>query len=125
MMNLTREDRPTVNIFVYGTLMNGQPAHHYLENARFLGEFILDQYAIYDLGYYPGIKPDEDHTVIGEVYEIDADMLPVMDRYEGEGSLYDRVEVSVRNESGTVSAYVYVYRGEINGEPMEGRWGTI
>ncbi len=61
--------------------MRGQKAHHYLENAFFEGEYVLNGYYMYDLGSFLGIKEASNGVVYGE------DMLPRMDRYEGE-SLY-------------------------------------
>jgi len=122
---LSRRTRP-VRIFVYGTLTRGQGAHHYLENAKYAGEYMLPDYGMYDLGCFPGIKyMGSGHGVIGEVYEIDKDMLLRMDRYEGEGSLYNREEVYVYNASGTVFTYVYIYNGLPEGEPVIGRWGEM
>ncbi len=123
-MRNTESNRHQIRVFVYGTLMRGQRAHHFLEGAEYLGEFILDNYAIYDLGSFPGIKPKNDHRVFGEVYEIVPEMLPTLDRYEGEGSLYDRVKVSAGGDAGTVEAYAYVYKGNPGSEPLDGKWGT-
>lgn len=98
-----------IYIFVYGTLMSGQPAHNKLNGAIYLGRYRLDDYAMYKVSYYPGIIPQNDEHVIGEVYAITADMLPAMDEYEGEGYLYHRRTVTVSNgtEERTVQAYIY------------------
>jgi len=112
-------------IFVYGTLMRGERAQAYLANAKFVGEYRLKDYALYNLGRYPGIRPMAGGTVYGEVYEITADMLPEMDRYEGEGSLYHRGPVIVQNDSGEIGAQAYVYAHEIrNGRIENGNWKT-
>ena len=111
------------NVFVYGTLMRGEGAHSYLAKAEFVGEYRLPDYAIYDLGWYPGIRPKKGSVVYGEVYAVDDRMLAEMDRYEGEGSLYHRTPVVVENETGTVNAVAYVYAKEIKGREIEGgRW---
>ena len=113
----------STNVFVYGTLMRGEGAHSYLAKAEFIGEYRLPDYAIYDLGWYPGIRPKTGCCVYGEVYAVDNRMLQEMDRYEGEGSLYHRMPVVVENETGTLDAVAYVYAREINGQKIEGgRW---
>ena len=113
------------NIFVYGTLMRGERAHSFLAGAKYLGEYCLKDYALYNLGRYPGIRPLAGGTVYGEVYEIDAGMLPEMDAYEGEGSLYFRTELTAGNENGTIKALAYVYAHEVAGRRIEGgNWKT-
>lgn len=114
-----------IRVFVYGTLMQHQSAHHYLENARYINDFILKEYSMYDLGSFPGVlRWGKDQNVIGEVYEITSEMIPFMDRYEGEGSLYNRQEECVINSDEKLFAYVYVYNGEPNGRIVKGKWGN-
>lgn len=74
-----------VPVFVYGTLMKGRSASHYMQDAVFLGQAELPGYVMYDLGWYPGILPGEDSIVHGEVYLVSEEMLKSMDHYEGEG----------------------------------------
>ena len=110
-------------VFVYGTLMRGEPAHSYLEGAVFMGEYLLRGHEMYDLGRYPAIVPAEGGVVYGEVYGITPDMLADMDSYEGEGYLYNRKTVTVENEGGRLEAFVYVYAKELYGRRINcGRW---
>ena len=46
-------------VFVYGTLMRGQRAHHMLQDSEYAGVYSLQDYAMYHLGRYPGIVPTE------------------------------------------------------------------
>ena len=94
----------TILIFVYGTLMSGQRASGYLDGCALLGRYCLRDYAMYNLGAYPGIVPQEGETVVGEVYCVPADRLPELDAYEGEGSLYHRRAVTVEREGSRVPA---------------------
>ena len=111
------------NVFVYGTLMRGERAHSFLSDAEYIGEFCLHDYAIYNLGWYPGIRQKKGSVVYGEVYAADDGMLREMDRYEGEGSLYHRTPVTVENENGRIGAVAYVYAQEIHGSEIAGgRW---
>lgn len=114
------ESKKKTNVFVYGTLMRGERAHSYLSNATFLGEYRLQDYALYNLGWFPGIRPKKGSVVYGEVYSVETDMIPEMDRYEGEGSLYHRTTVAVENEDGALDASVYVYAHEIRNGIIEG-----
>lgn len=110
----------TYNIFVYGTLMRGERAHSYLADAGFIGEYCLKDYALYNLGWFPGIRPKKGSNVFGEVYEISADKLPGMDAYEGEGHLYHRTPVVVENDNGRIDVQAYVYAHEIRSGIIEG-----
>jgi len=84
-------------LFVYGTLLsNNRQGPTYLKDARRLGEFNLLGYALYDLSAYPGIVAGND-TVKGELYAVSPESLADIDRYEGEGSLYQRKTVEVYN----------------------------
>lgn len=55
-------------VFVYGTLMKGQRAAHMLAGSCFAGCFRLKDYAMYNLGRYPGVVPCDGETVLGELY---------------------------------------------------------
>lgn len=112
-------------IFVYGTLMRGERAHSFLSGAEYIGAYRLKGYAMYNLGRYPGIVPDPERTVYGEVYRVDRGMLCDMDRYEGEGSLYQRVTVTAENGTQTVPVFAYVYAREVRGRLIpEGKWNA-
>lgn len=123
--HITADTNDSYFVFVYGTLMRGQSAHAYLAEAEYIGEYRLPGYAMYDLGWYPGIVPDPARTVYGEVYHVSDQMLWKMDGYEGEGSLYHRVRANAENESGTVPVFVYVYaRKTGSGLIPGGRWDS-
>ncbi len=96
-------------LFVYGTLMRNNQQGQYLKDAEYLGEFILPGYSLYDFGYYPGIVEDKDGMVKGELYLITEDMLPQLDLYEEEGTLYRRIFVHVYKDEDKIQAYTYVY----------------
>lgn len=113
-----------VNLFVYGTLMKGQNANPFLSNCEYIGKYVLKDYAMYNLGAYPGIVACKGESVIGEVYSINPDIIPDLDRYEGEGQLFTRKIVTVSNGSQSVDVIVYVYRHEVSGSKMmRTMWG--
>lgn len=106
-------------VFVYGTLMKNERAHHELDGAYCLGKYSLRGYRMYNLGSYPGIKATEKTSdlpgqVQGEVYCVDDETLARLDAYEGEGSLYTRKAVTVKGEYGAVRALVYEYNGPVS-----------
>ena len=113
-----------IPVFVYGTLMKGERATSYLENAYFAGEAILKDYALHELGHYPGIKESRGHFVLGQVFYVNSEILEMLDTYEGEGSLYHRLEVNVQLGSEPAQVYAYVYAGVPEGDPYSGRWNT-
>jgi gamma-glutamylcyclotransferase (GGCT)/AIG2-like uncharacterized protein YtfP len=76
-------------VFVYGTLKRGHGNHHWLLDAPFLGEAVLPDVVLHDLGPFPMAVPGEG-VVRGEVYRVDAAGLARLDRLEGYPRLYDR-----------------------------------
>lgn len=72
-------------IYVYGTLMPNDGR----ERVKIKG-------ALYDLGWFPGVRLDETGEFLAEIIEVDDQRLQELDRYEGyyedspESSLYIR-----------------------------------
>lgn len=97
------------NVFVYGTLMNGETNHHYLENSKFSGMATIEGYEMYSMGGYPAII-DGDGIIIGELYQVPNIDIPSIDMLEGEGSLYIKRCETVTDSNGKSSfAFIYVY----------------
>ena len=112
-------------VFVYGTLMRGQRAHHQLSASDFAGCFCLKDYAMYHLGSYPGIVPCAGESVMGELYFVSEEMIAQMDRYEREGDLYLRRSVTLTAGENTHTAEVYVYNRNVSGfEKMRKAWNA-
>lgn len=116
-------------LFVYGTLKRGECNHHnYLSDATFEGEYYLEHYALYELGGFPGMVPDEKGRVRGELYHISSEQLMAIDRLEGEGRLYKRQVVEVKGVEDNVpytnqAVYAYVYLGNVQDKAKEdGKW---
>lgn len=102
---------PEMNLFVYGTLLQGQSSHGLLQNPVHLGTAYLPGYSLYDLGDYPGIvETSAQDRVLGELYRIDSAVIHLLDRYEDEGDLYTRKELQVVTLDGSImQAATYVY----------------
>ncbi len=95
-------------VFVYGTLRRGGaramsirfPNSIFIADAKVSGSF-------YDLGAYPGLLLNESNSlVIGEVYEVDDEILNQLDEFEA-SSDYRRkqVEISLGTQSRTGWTY--------------------
>lgn len=98
-----------MKIFVYGSLMNDRWNHGFMNGADYIGEGILEGYALYHLITYPAIKKMENELVKGEVYEISEAMLPALDELEDEGQEYKRTKVTVYVKGQRIEASTYVY----------------
>lgn len=104
------------HIFVYGTLMTGQPNHDaFLKGSCKIADGWITGYEMYDLGSFPGIKEGEGQ-VFGEVYSVTDEELEQIDWLEGEGSLYLRIPVTVNtDDERSIQAAAYEYNGSVAG----------
>ena len=115
-------------LFTYGTLMKGQCRHHILSDRKFIGDAILLDYGLYEIGSYPGAVPMKDFKVYGEVYEIDEKLKVVLDQIEGEGYLYDYKEIDVLIDDKTLKVGFYEFKDRRIKYPIRrptGKWDTI
>jgi gamma-glutamylcyclotransferase (GGCT)/AIG2-like uncharacterized protein YtfP len=100
-------------VFVYGTLRRGGmrampiifPDSTFIDNAKVHGR-------LYDLGAYPGLLLDESNSlVVGEVYEVDDEILNKLDDIEAE-SHYWRKQVELPFGDRRKICWVYVFNPE-------------
>ena len=97
-------------LFVYGSLRKGLYASRILKSSAFVGMGVVENYALYNLGRYPGAKPKVGYRIKGEVYSITDELFQVLDRFEDCPVLYKRELVDVKMDSGDVlKAWMYVY----------------
>jgi len=98
-------------LFVYGTLMRGEGAHGMLgPSARFIGAARTQPcFTLLDMGEYPALVEGGATAVVGELYEIDASLLPDLDRYEDVPDMYARRLLQV----GEHQALTYVLHPEL------------
>jgi gamma-glutamylcyclotransferase (GGCT)/AIG2-like uncharacterized protein YtfP len=115
----------TLTLFVYGTLMHDGCRHGVLSGQRFLGPARTQPlYALLDLGAYPGLieVPSGGSAVEGELYEVAADLRPLLDEVEGAPELYQLDRVLLEEVEGPVHAYFY-RRHPLSGRRYRGpRW---
>jgi gamma-glutamylcyclotransferase (GGCT)/AIG2-like uncharacterized protein YtfP len=99
-------------VFVYGSLKRGQPNHHWLAGAPWLGEGRLDGVQLFDLGPFPmavALPPSQQACDLlrGELYQVDGVTLTQLDRLEGAPRLFQRHWLGLNDGR---SAWVYLGR---------------
>ena len=79
----------TTKVFVYGTLLSGEPNHRLLAHAELLGEARTEPaFELVSLGAFPAMLAGGDTAVLGEVYAVDGATLTDLDRLEGHPHFY-------------------------------------
>lgn len=96
-------------VFTYGTLMRKQCRNEIMEKyAVFCGTTSIKGYKLYDypLGGYPVAvyTGSEEDVIPGELYLVTSNLIPILDKIEGEGTLYSRECVTTTSD---VEAIMY------------------
>jgi gamma-glutamylaminecyclotransferase len=113
-------------VFVYGTLLRGEPNHPVLGGCLLVAQArTRSEFTFHSLGGFPGMirGSDIDHqVVIGEIYEVDRAALDRLDRLEGHPSFYERTEIVL--ECGSVVQTYLLARDRFGNEPriLSGSW---
>jgi len=85
-------------VFVYGTLLRGEPNHELLSRSRFLCEARTDPcYTLVDMGAFPAMIPQGSTSVVGEVFEVTVEVLEALDELEGHPDWYTRTTITLGN----------------------------
>ena len=119
-----------IHVFVYGTLRAGEANDLHVAAAKrgipepeLLGTAMLHG-RLYDFGAYPGLVLDPTGTAVrGDVYRIDAALVPVLDEieevYPGGDALFLREKHAVMLGSEPIECIVYpVSPSHIAGRPV-------
>ena len=86
-------------VFVYGTLMTGEPNHRLLAHAQRVGHASTQPaYHLVDLGAFPALVPGGQTAVAGEVYSVDSPTLAALDRLEGHPRFYRRTPITLAGD---------------------------
>lgn len=105
-------------VFIYGTLRAGEindinvvAARHAIEAPRHLGCTAVAG-RLFDFGKYPGMVADANATpVIGDVYEIDDALVPVLDEieavYPGVQGLFTAEQIEIEVQGQPVACLFY------------------
>jgi len=110
-------------VFVYGSLLRGEPNHRLLARSYFVTRAITaPRYQLVDLGAFPAMLDRGRTTVVGEVYHCDAATLEALDRLEGHPRFYERRAVSLARGPAAAQAY-FLVDGRRAAEPIaSGDW---
>lgn len=88
MMNTTNK------VFVYGTLKKGNSVRglDQFDGADFVGPATTTKawYDMVDFGPFPAVVPGGDSYISGEVWEVNDEVMEVLDRIEGYPDFYNR-----------------------------------
>jgi len=124
-------DPGVYKLFVYGSLRSGfkSPAYEYLRRFfSFEGEAKVKG-QLFNMGPYPAAVPFPDGFIVGELYTIRSEAefgwaIGQLDDYEGvsvepdEIQLFKRELVDVYIENKTTPAWIYWYKGSVEGKPI-------
>ena len=102
-------------VFVYGTLRRGDARAMSIRfpKAKFIADAKVSG-SLYDLGAYPGLLLNESNSlVVGEVYEVDDELLNQLDDFEASSNYWRKqVEISLDSHSRMCWIYVPEYNAE-------------
>lgn len=113
------------HLFVYGTLLQGEPYHHLLGGASLLHALRSPpEFTLVNLGEYPGMLEGGNTAVYGEIYEVDEALLSTLDEYEDCPALYSRRPLPFQNG---MMAITYLLRPSRRVFPTipSGDWRTV
>ena len=100
-------------LFVYGSLKRGHASHGELRGARFVMEACTSRhFSLREIDGFPALVPGA-RAIIGELFEVEPELLPALDTFEGEG--YRRQEIELAD--GT-RAITYLARSPTGGTAM-------
>jgi gamma-glutamylaminecyclotransferase len=97
-------------LFVYGTLMQGEPGHGVLSGARFVGAARTQaRYTLVELGAHAGLLDEGGGAVVGELYELDRRGMLACDKHCDHPARFHRDWIQL--DDGT-RAYAYFVHGD-------------
>lgn len=120
------EQKATRRVFVYGTLLRGEPNHDLLGQSPFLGEARTEPvYSLVNMGPFPAMVREGSTSVVGEVYEVTNEVLEILDALEGHPQWYYRTTLELTN--GIVAEAYLLERSEAEGRPViaSGDWREL
>jgi len=97
-----------MKIFVYGSLMIGEPNHSFLSDkySKYIGKGITKRgFTLYDLGSFPGMVHKGNNAILGEIYEVCSFTRSKLDQLEGHPQFYRRTLIQL-NGGEKIEAYI-------------------
>jgi gamma-glutamylcyclotransferase (GGCT)/AIG2-like uncharacterized protein YtfP len=112
-------------VFVYGTLRyRGSRSITTLGDTYYVGGAITKpDWQLWDLGQFPALVPGGQDIIVGEVWEVDDELMRVLDQIEGYPTLYRRQ--LIETDRGTVWAYYMPDPEQYGGELITSEDGVI
>jgi gamma-glutamylcyclotransferase (GGCT)/AIG2-like uncharacterized protein YtfP len=109
-------------VFVYGTLKRGQVRHFALARQRFLGEAkTRPLYRMVNLGSYPALTEGGTSAIAGELWEVDAPCLALLDEIESVAdSYYRRGAISLAPPHDDLIVEAYFFDADVSDLPDHG-----
>src|SRR5690348_12202000 len=110
-----------MKMFVYGTLKRGYGNNRFLRNCEFLGVAISTEASYHMCGLgIPFLMEGGNKMVKGELWEVNDEALPAIDRLESGYRRRERTFLNVDTEE-VVSAWVYLLEGQGFGMENDGK----
>ena len=110
-------------VFVYGTLLRGEANHYLLTQSRFLCEAKTEPvFSLINLGGFPAMCAGGCTRVVGEVFEVNREVLETLDELEEHPEWYVRTPIRL---SGGMEAETYLMDPDrVHGRPLihSGDW---
>lgn len=110
-------------VFVYGSLKKNHYNHkNFLGDSKYLGDAsTTPKYTMWSLGGFPAVCVSGKTAIIGEVYEVELDVLRRLDLLEGVPHFYQRLNVDT--PYGEAYIYAMIRQDARAREPIEsGFW---
>jgi gamma-glutamylaminecyclotransferase len=103
---------------VYGSLLSGEDQHRRLAGSTLLRSCrTAARYTLVDLGAYPALLRRGTTSVHGEVYEVDAATLGLLDAFEGHPALFRRIPIRM-SDGVAVAGYALWQTRLARGRPV-------
>jgi len=103
-------------LFVYGSLRGGHPIMGDAEQVDIGKAF---DFTLFDLGSFPAMIPKEKGCVVGEIWNVEAGQMEMVDQFEGTGYYRQRIPVFVKGRKKPVYCWAYIFRYRPSGFNVE------
>jgi gamma-glutamylcyclotransferase (GGCT)/AIG2-like uncharacterized protein YtfP len=112
-----------VRVFVYGTLLSGEPNHRLLDDRDLVGPARTEaRFTLFNFGAFPAMVEGGETAVTGEVYEVDAQTLARLDRLEGHPKFYCRQPIKLEGGGDAIAYLVPEHRAQGRATIQTGDW---
>jgi gamma-glutamylcyclotransferase (GGCT)/AIG2-like uncharacterized protein YtfP len=110
-------------LFVYGTLMHGQPNARQLISASFVGPAqTVAAFTLIRWQGYPGLRRGGGTGVRGELYRVSPTLLSALDEFEGHPTLFQRDRIPLAGGSFAQAYLVPTGEGLLAPVIVSGDW---